>query len=207
MTTLQKMRIGERQRRKRLIVEAAACLVEEKRIRDVSLADIARQLGISKASIYTYFPRLDDVLMEVLLRQKRELERLFENRMGKRSAALEDLVLVGADYLLKHRSFFQLLILMVTGQLTPGNPERCRSAEADFRDMLEKVKDCVTRGFAEPFPSPAISAYVLGSVLAFENCPGCTQEEIRVLIKKITEPADGLFPPNQRDPMGPAACS
>lgn len=44
------------------VVEAAARLVAERGVRDVSLADIAAEVGLARNSLYRYFPDKDHIL-------------------------------------------------------------------------------------------------------------------------------------------------
>lgn len=51
------------------ILEAAAGFFQSQRFEDISLADIARQAGVSKAALYRYFPSKEALFLGLYLKQ------------------------------------------------------------------------------------------------------------------------------------------
>jgi AcrR family transcriptional regulator len=94
------------------ILAAAAQQVEDFGLRRFTIDDVARRLGVSRVTIYRYFPKRDRLVQAVLLR---ELHRFFE-RVGaavERWPTLEEKLVEGVvfalGYLRRHRLLQRVL--------------------------------------------------------------------------------------------------
>ena len=81
-----KKREWEFKMKKDLIADAAADLFLEKGVENVTLAEIAAQVGYSKSSIYSYFNSRDDIisyLVEMADEEFREIESFITEQLEK----------------------------------------------------------------------------------------------------------------------------
>ena len=86
-----KKREWEFKMKKDLIADAAADLFLEKGVENVTLAEIAAQVGYSKSSLYSYFKSRDDIityLVELADEEFREIESYIADRL--RQAGIDE---------------------------------------------------------------------------------------------------------------------
>ena len=194
MSTFQKLRKEEREKRKQLIVDAAMELFSEKEFHNIGMRDIAKRAGISAAAIYRYFPSRDDVFVEALVRHMQVVEGLFEKTITQGTPNLETLALKSVDYLLENRSVFQMMgHFMVTGQIHPKAMQRYNAMQRRFLDILERVTNQTDIGQNSRLVTHAIYASVTGAVMAFRNYPGRSPEEIRRHIYRLVRIISSVF--------------
>jgi AcrR family transcriptional regulator len=78
-----------RERRKQLlreeILEAARGLLSEKGYAAMSMDELASQVGISKPTLYTYFPNKDDLVVTAAVREMERFLSLIESDWGGQS--------------------------------------------------------------------------------------------------------------------------
>ena len=78
-----------RERRKQLlredILEAARELLSEKGYAAMSMDELASQVGISKPTLYTYFPNKDDLVVQTAVREMERFLALIESDGGGQS--------------------------------------------------------------------------------------------------------------------------
>ena len=87
MTTFQRARSEEqREARRRAILDAAAAMLDEMPVSDVSLNELSRRVGLAKSNVLRYFDSREGVLLELL-------DAFLQDWMAEVSAALSD----GAD--------------------------------------------------------------------------------------------------------------
>ncbi|MFC6592820.1 TetR/AcrR family transcriptional regulator [Deinococcus lacus] len=135
------------------ILEMAARLFTEQGFEGVSVADIARALGTSRPTVYSYFPSTEAILDELFTRQLRDLpQRLFEH---VRPGEVTDFSALFAALLQEK----ELVLLLHSG----GGPQ-FRSRRRDFLGALEARLADHGLSLAQPKASHA-QRYVLSTVL------------------------------------------
>lgn len=197
MNTLQKLRKKEREERKQLIIDSALELLTQKEIQNITMREIAETVGVSNASIYRYFSNRDDILVEALMFHIKKIEELFIKKMQSRNLSLEDLALVSVDYLLENNAVFQMMVLMITGQLEPTDIKHYNTMQRHFLDIMEQAIHQVDIGVEKRMLTHAIYASVIGAVMAFKNYPNRTPHEIRHHIYRIVHIISKVFTANQ----------
>ena len=80
----------------RRIIAAAIQIISEKGVKKISLAEIAREAGLSKGTLYYYFPSKNDLIFDIadihMEKITREIFALIDTRHGK--VTLEELLTV-----------------------------------------------------------------------------------------------------------------
>ena len=93
------------------ILKAANKLFLKKGYFSVNIAKIARESGVSKATIYTYFQGKDDILKHLIERHFNTTSRLNKKLSGK--AMIKDYIDSSIDCLEKHCGFLKVVYPMV----------------------------------------------------------------------------------------------
>lgn len=93
----------EKEQRKQAIIETAEKLFFSEGYDNVSMNDIAKDVGLNRATLYLYFDNKEAVLFSVLLRGIRILNNLVKNNVRK--ASLNHKILVWGN---SYASFFNL---------------------------------------------------------------------------------------------------
>jgi AcrR family transcriptional regulator len=71
----------QKEQRREAILDAAAALLEERGLADVSLSAIARRAELSKANLYRYFESREAIFLELLLSDYRAIAEEFEQAL------------------------------------------------------------------------------------------------------------------------------
>lgn len=78
---------GKRARTREQILDAAVTCFEENGIRQCNMVDIAERAGIGRSTLYRHFPKLEDVVVQVLIRDLEDLIR----RTGDITSSFNDI--------------------------------------------------------------------------------------------------------------------
>lgn len=78
------------------IIIAAQKLFMRFGIKSVSMDDIARELGVSKKTVYKYFSSKKELVKQILLHQFDEENRVLEGIKAKRVNAIEEMLMITA---------------------------------------------------------------------------------------------------------------
>ena len=177
-STFLQLKEGERERRKELILDAAVKLFTEYPFSDIGMREIAKEAGISPASIYRYFSSRDAILMEVLGQEIQEGEQLQIERLERGTASIEEIAIGIIDFFLDRESMLQMLShFMLQDKVDPEIQDRFQSAKRYFLEHFEKLMlDAgVAPGNVQLF-SHAFFASILGILMVFKNFEGNMDE-------------------------------
>lgn len=128
------------------LYEAALVCIERRGYRKTSMDDIAREAGVSRPTVYTYFASKKDVVFEVIVRQAADLLAGLEKTVARRKGLdrVIEAACLGALATLEHPYFHAVV---AGGEATPWIAEitvheRFRSVEQDFwRPILQEAID------------------------------------------------------------------
>lgn len=132
--------------RREQITTAALQLIARRGVRGMSIAGIARQVGLVPSAIYRHFDGKDQVL-DLVLDQIRQ--RLLDN-VEAVQAETADPVEALRQLLFRHikliRESEAIPMLVFSDQVYSGRPERKARMQKIIQDYLEKVGEVVQRG-------------------------------------------------------------
>lgn len=177
-STFLQLKEVERERRRELILDAAVKLFTEYPFSDIGMRDIAKEAGISPASIYRYFPSRDAILMEVLGQEIQEGEQRQIERLEKGTASIEEIAIGIIDFFLDKESMLQMLShFMLKDKVDPEIQDRFQTAKQYFLKHFEQLMlDAgVAPGNVQLF-SHAFFASILGILMVFKNFEGDMEE-------------------------------
>lgn len=173
--------------RQAVIVEAAERVFAIKPFNKVSIRDIAREAGISHASIYRYFPDQQSLFTQAFLKGAEEivstLGGLIEN------GGTPDVVKVSdayVTYLMDNDQYFRMMThFMLDGSLSTEQIEKLNAAERRIFDQFDRMFQKM--GKPEPVRplSHAFFAALNGVLITFRNYPGRSAYAVRRHMLKI----------------------
>ena len=193
--TFAKLKNNEKRARQDVIIEAAERVFAEKPFSKVSIRDIAKEAGISHASIYRYFPDQQSLFVEAFLRGAKEIVLILTDVIRtSENGDIEKVSETYLTYLIKNDQYFRMMTLfMLDGSLSAEMIKKLNAAERQIFDQFDNV----FRKMDMPEPvrpfSHAFFAALNGVLITFRNYPGRTKEAVhqhmsniaRVIAKKF----------------------
>lgn len=181
--------------RQAVIIEAAERVFAVKPFNKVSIRDIAREAGISHASIYRYFPDQQSLFTEAFLKGAEEivatLGGLIEN------AGTPDIVKVGdayVTYLMDNDQYFRMMThFMLDGSLSAEQIEKLNAAERRIFDQFDRMFQKMDKPEPVRPLSHAFFAALNGVLITFRNYPGRPARAVRRHMLKIAGVIAGSF--------------
>ncbi len=165
---------NEKKARQDVIIEAAKRVFALKPFNKVSIRDIAREAGISHASIYRYFPDQQSLFVEAFLHGAEEITVILDNIIrtsGEKT--MEKVAEAYLTYLIDNDQYFRMMThFMLDGSLSAEMVDKLNSSE---RLIFDKF-DILFRKANMPEPvrplSHAFFAALNGVLITFRNYPG-----------------------------------
>lgn len=180
-STFLKLKQSEREYRRDLILDAAVKLFAHKPFASIGMRDIARQAGISAASIYRYFPSRDAILMEVL-GQEIEDGRIRQNqRLQKARLDLEDVALGMVDFFMDRESTLHLLAhFLLKDDIEPETLLKFQEVRDHYLNNFDHImlQSGVSKAGVR-LVSHAFFSSILGIIIVFHSQAGGDKEEDR----------------------------
>ncbi|PKN51372.1 MAG: TetR/AcrR family transcriptional regulator [Deltaproteobacteria bacterium HGW-Deltaproteobacteria-13] len=165
---------NEKIARRGVIVEAAQRVFAVKPFNKVSIRDIAKEAGISHASIYRYFPDQQSLFVEAFLHGAEEITAILDEIIkSSRRKPIEKVAEAYLTYLIDNDQYFRMMThFMLDGSLSAEMVERLNASE---RRIFDKF-DALFRKMNMPEPvrplSHAFFAALNGVLITFRNYPG-----------------------------------
>lgn len=128
-TTLNNLRLKERQIREDLIIDAAQQVFAVKPYDKVSMKEIAEEAGISAASIYTYFANQEALFTEAFLRDTKTLVETLNKEISKsRNVDLQKVINAFVDYFAEHDAYCRMMgNFMLNGKIGSESLDKLNS--------------------------------------------------------------------------------
>ncbi len=169
----------EREIRKAIIIKATFKLFKKKIFHKIGMRDIAREAGVSAASIYRYFPSRDDLFVEALIQEIKKIKIKLKKTLDCGQNTLDDLAFVVIDYLIDNESTFQLMCHFLTrDEINYRVKNKFIAAQAYFISFFDEIVQS-TEKKNELFFSKAFFATLTGVVLTYIHYPNATKEQKR----------------------------
>jgi AcrR family transcriptional regulator len=179
-STFMKLREDERAVRKRLIMQAAMKLFEEKLFHEIGMREIASEAGVSAATIYRYFPSRDDLFIEALIQDINNIEKLLKEQLARGRNRIEDLAIATVDYLVNNEATFQMMChFMIGGGINPKAMNKFNAVQVYFMNMFDGIVKKIEGSENMRLFTEAFFASITGVVMTFRNYPGRSKEDKR----------------------------
>ncbi len=193
--TFSKLKIREREARKNLIVNAAERSFAGKPFNKVSMRDIAREAGISPASIYRYFPDQQTLFVEAFLRGSRRVIESFRVAVEENSGvSLERIGGEFLDFLIENDPYFRMMThFMLDGSLSPALVERLNEESRLLIDQFDFLFETMHAKGDRRLLAHAFFSAMNGILITFRDYPGRSREEVIEHMKLVGRVIARLF--------------
>jgi AcrR family transcriptional regulator len=187
------------------ILDLAEAVMTEAGVTGLSLAEVARRLGVQPPSLYKYFPSLMSVYDALFLRGQREHLQAVRDAMTPAEPGL-DAIRAGLDaggrWCLEHRALAQLLFWRPVASFEP-TPE----ALAPSHEMIALIRDQLVRAVAAGQLGPAadsdeavalisiLTAGTLSQAMANEPQLGWGESRFSALFPTLIGLLPAAYPP------------
>jgi len=167
--------------RQTIIIDAAERVFAVKPFNKISIRDIAREAGISHASIYRYFPDQQSLFVEAFLHGAGEiggtLTALIENGKIPDITKISDAYVT---YLMDNDQYFRMMThFMLDGSLSKEKIAKLNAAERRIFDLFDKLFRKMKRPEPVRLLSHAFFAALNGVLITFRNYPGRKPRDVR----------------------------
>ena len=140
------MNTNEHNEQKDTILKKAEALFMRLGLKSVSMDDVARELGISKKTLYQFFDSKEDLIMQVISRHRCEESESVANICRESSDALREMLAIARHEIVQ----FQQMSPATIYDLKKYYPEAWRIVEHEQRDYIYGIlKANIDRGIAE----------------------------------------------------------
>jgi len=167
--------------RQTVIIEAAERVFAVKPFNKVSIRDIAREAGISHASIYRYFPDQQSLFVEAFIQGAKEIGVTLEGLIE--GAKTQDIMKVSdayVTYLMDNDQYFRMMThFMLDGSLSAEKIEKLNDAERRVIDQFDRMFTKMKKPEPVRQLSHAFFAALNGVLITFRNYPGRTPKAVR----------------------------
>ncbi|HOE33994.1 MAG TPA: TetR/AcrR family transcriptional regulator [Smithella sp.] len=193
--TFAHLKNGEKLARQTVIIQAAERVFAVKPFNKVNIRDIAKEAGISHASIYRYFPDQQSLFIEAFLQGAKEITLTLEGLIEE--AKIPDIIKISdayTTYLMDNDQYFRMMThFMLDGSLSPEKIEKLNAAERQIFDQFDKLFRKMNCPEPVRLLSHAFFAALNGVLITFRNYPGRTSKAVRRHMLNIARIIAGSF--------------
>ena len=194
--TFSDLKAREIKARQDVIIDAAERVFSVKPFSKVSIRDIAREAGISHASIYRYFPDQQSLFVEAFIHGAREIVQFLADMIrDSEKGDIEKVSEAYITYLIKNDPYFRMMTqFMLDGSLSADLIEKLNAAERQIFDQFDILfRKMNMREPVRPL-SHAFFAALNGVLITFRNYPGRSKEAVHQHMLKIAGVIASKFP-------------
>lgn len=176
-----KLKQEERERRRSIILDAAERVFASTPFTEVNMRRIAREAGISAASIYTYFPDQETLFVETYLRRVKDMHEMFEKTISEAmpDEVVERIALDYFDYFIEQDTYFRMMAhFMLYAELHPESLEKLNKTERAMMDIFERAFKKAGASGNTRLLAHAFFAGLNGILISFRKYPGRKEEEV-----------------------------
>ena len=175
--------------RQAVIIEAAERVFAVKPFNKISIRDIAKEAGISHASIYRYFPDQQSLFVEAFIQGAGEisiiLEKLIDNTKTPDILKVSDAYVT---YLMDNDQYFRMMThFMLDGSLSAEKIEKLNTAERRIIDLFDRMFQKMKKPEPVRKLSHAFFAALNGVLITFRNYRGRTTMAVHQHMLNISQ--------------------
>lgn len=188
-----KVRVVEN--KKKIIIDAAERVFGSKPFHKVNIRDIAREAGISHATIYSYFADQQTLFVEAFVQGTREIEERIkaiadDDEPDKIGRIAESYV----DFLAENDHYFKMMTnFMLDGEVGSGPLEKLNTVARSLLDQFERILEPGDTRQETRMRAHNFFAALNGILITFRDYPGRTKADVRKHMKKLARQTAGLF--------------
>ncbi len=181
--------------KREIILKAAERVFARTSFRKASMREIAREAGISHATIYRYFPDQQTLFVEAFLRGVQEIVRVIDRIMEQgREDLLEAVAEAFVLFLFDNDHYFKMMSnFMLEGEVAPPLYDKINTIA---RSLMNRFETVLTReGIAVP-PRVLIHSFfsaLNGILITFHDYPGRDRAQIRQHVRRLARLTAAVF--------------
>lgn len=103
--SIKELKQKEKEKRREYIIDAAEKLFFQKGYDNISMNDIAHEVGMSRATLYLYFKNKEVIYQAIVLRAARIMDKMFKKSLSGEKKAIDKLKDLGKAYFDFYREF------------------------------------------------------------------------------------------------------
>lgn len=178
--TFHKLKEQEREARKEIIINAAERIFASKPFNKVTMRDIAKEAGISPASIYRYFPDQQTLFVDAFLRGSKKITQMVNDLISENDEDfIEHATEHFLDYLTSNDQYFRMMThFMLDGSLNDESLERLNKEARDLMNEFEKLFLKLNPNGDYRLLAHAFFAAMNGILITFRDYPGRDRNEV-----------------------------
>jgi len=194
---LNKLKQGDREVRRNLIIDAAQKIFGTKTYDKASMREIAREAGMAVSSIYTYFENQETLFVHAILRETNELLDEMEEMVEKETRIdIEGLMNRYLDFYIDHENHWRMIThFFLFGNISPQASERLNNVARRILDVFDRIFEKMNYGGDVRLLSHAFFSCLSGILISFRKYPGRNDEEIRTHMKRVGGVIRGMLLP------------
>ena len=171
--TFSRLKEQEKDLRRNIIIDAAEKEFAAKPFNKVNMRDIAKNAGISPASIYRYFPDQQSLFLEAFVRGTGDIfQKLADMAAESKDGALEEITSEFIDYFTSNDQYFSMLMhFFLDGMVEQDVFEKLRALERNLLSVFDEVFTKMKMKGNIRFNSHTYFAGLVGIVATFRNRP------------------------------------
>ena len=185
--TLNRLKQQEREIRENLIIDAARTVFGTKTYDKVSMNEIAREAGIAKSSIYTYFPNQEALFVEASFRDTEQFIASLAKRLEREAEhSLGLFINYFLDYYTEHEAHWRMIThFALHGNIGSESADKLNLIARQLMDLMETLlRKMDFQGDARLLSHTLFSA-LSGIMISFRKYPGRTEDERMAHMKRI----------------------
>jgi len=195
--TFKRLKEQEREKRRTIILDAAEYLFASKPFTEVSMRRIAKEAGISPASIYTYFPDQEALFLESFLRGCKGLVKTLHETI-EAHCETGDLMTAFTEayvrYFTAHDTYFRMMAhFMLYAKLKPRSAVKLNRMIRSILDEMDRVFKALGMEKEVRFFSHTLFSSLNGILITFRRYPGRTEEKMLEHMLKLSRKLIGFM--------------
>ncbi|MFP4039129.1 MAG: TetR/AcrR family transcriptional regulator [Desulfosudaceae bacterium] len=188
--TLADLKQQERESRRLLILNAARDLFATNDFQQVTVRQIARQAGVGVGTIYNYYQNLDDLFLDIFLKNAEDLVRQIDLELARPDSSLAGCCRVYVNYLHGHITFYQMMGHFMLGGGEPG-PEAIDRLNRLMRRLMDRL-EAIIRKTTPARKNTRLRAHALfsalnGVMISYARYPGRSDQDIQSHTIRLAE--------------------
>lgn len=193
--TFASLKVREKKNKQKIIIDAAERVFGTRPFNKVNIRDIAREAGISHATIYSYFADQQALFVEAFLHGVQEItQRVEVIANDKAQDKIGRIAETYVEFLLEKDHYFKMMThFMLDGEIGRDPLEKLNTVARSLLDQFELIfKQCGTQPDTRLLAHNFFAA-LNGILITFRNYPGRTGQEVRQHMKTLARQTADLF--------------
>ena len=177
----------EKMQRKNLILDVAEKIFSQKPFDDVNMRDLAKEVGISPGSIYTYFPDKESLYVEVSLRGYERAVSIMNEMVSSGNNTLDKVAVRYMEEMIDNYDYMRIVQhCVMDGKFrTQESIDQLKDVSRELFTIFDKILSQETGVKDLRLMTHLIFSVLNGIVFTFGKYPGRTREEGVAHMKRL----------------------